>query len=86
MARHSYKITFKDKVITYASKDHVHAVPYRILDKSEMKLMNLMLHDIAEPSFGCSEAEFHSRLTPQMLQNYKDLRKNEFKIITEEDD
>ena len=84
MSRHSYKITFKDKVITYATKDNVHSVPYRILDKSQMKLMNLMLHDIAEPRFNCSEKEFYDRLTPTMLQHYKHLKKNEFKIVTDD--
>lgn len=87
MARNSYKMHFKDKTIVYSN---VHSSdtpymenPYRVLSEEQMELMNLMLMDSPEPSFSCTEEEFYNRLTPKMLEGYRELKSNVFKLNTE---
>lgn len=82
----SYKMTFRDSEICYNIvgyvKDLGNTVPVRFINEEQMELMNLMLHDITEPVFNCTEEEFYNRLTPSMLENYKELRSNIFKLET----
>jgi hypothetical protein len=46
-----------------------------------MELMNFMLMDIDEPHFSCTDEEFYARLTPKMLEHYKELKSKEFKVV-----
>ena len=84
MARKHYKITFKDRVVIYTVggvNNIGHSVPCRVIHEGQMELMNLMLIDIAEPHFSCTEEEFYSRLTPKMLEHYIELKSKEFKVV-----
>jgi hypothetical protein len=81
MARNSYKISFKDKIVVYAINKSEDSVPYRIIHKKQLEILNMMLSDIAEPSFSCTDEEFYSKLTPRLHENYLSLKSNEFKLI-----
>lgn len=84
MARKHYKITFRDRVVIYTvgGVDNLgHSVPYRVILKEQLEILNMMLRDIAEPSFSCTDEEFYARLTPKLHEDYKSLRSNEFKLI-----
>lgn len=84
MARKHYKITFKDRVVIYTVggvNNIGHSVPYRVIHEGQMELMNFMLMDIDEPHFSCTDEEFYARLTPKMLEHYKELKSKEFKVV-----
>jgi hypothetical protein len=83
MARKHYYLSFRDRVVVYALHDH--AVPTRIIEKYQLELMNLMLLNVKEAAFSCTDEEFFKRLTPTMLANYKRLKSNDFKIKEREE-
>lgn len=87
MARNKYKINFKDKTIIYSnSEEHKdNSLPFRIMNKGEMKIMRLTLFDIKEATFSCTEEEFYKRLTPEHLAGLKEIRKNDFNLVFEHD-
>jgi hypothetical protein len=60
------------------------SVPIRVIEQEQMELMRIMLCDIAEPVFSCSEEEFHARLTPNTLNRFKELKSNVFKLKKDE--
>lgn len=84
MAIKHYKITFRDRVVIYTvgGVDNIGgSVPFRVISKGQLEILNMMLRNIAEASFSCTDEEFYVRLTPKMYENYKSLRSNEFKLI-----
>ena len=83
MSRKQYYLSFKDRVVVYAL--HNHSVPTRIIEPYQLKLLNLMLKNLKEASFSCTDEEFFERLTPTMLENYIRLKINEFELNTHEE-
>lgn len=78
MARKHYCISFTNKVVVYAL--HKHLVPTRVIEPYQLRLLNLMLKNLKEASFSCTDEEFIQRLTPSMLDYYLALKSNEFEI------
>lgn len=82
MARNSYKMTFRDSAVRYVLENTNHddtTVPIKVLEEEQMEVINHMLLDIPEANFSCTEEEFYNRLTPTMLEWYREHRSNEFK-------
>jgi hypothetical protein len=82
-------ITFRDGVVLYTVVGNVHklgsSVPIQVINNEQMELIKLMLSDITEPVFSCSNEEFYSRLTVSMFEGYLRLKSNEFKLIDYEE-
>ncbi len=90
MARNHYKITFGNRVVIYTTvvgnvNSLGSSVPVRVIDEQQMELMNLMLLDLNNVSFSCSEEEFYARLTPNTLKGFRELRSNVFKVKKHEE-